>query len=73
MYTGKAARFSFQEREIGDIEVGKRADLTVLSSNPYDSDIESIMDIEVEKTFYKRVIVYDRKEQQNAKRAGNRS
>ncbi|MGV8118799.1 MAG: amidohydrolase [Candidatus Xenobiia bacterium LiM19] len=73
MYTGKAARFSFQEREIGDIEVGKRADLAVLSRNPHDSDIESIMDIEVEKTLINGVIVYERKEQQNAKRAGNRS
>ncbi len=66
MYTGKAARFSFQEGEIGDIEVGKRADLTVLSRNPHDSDIESIMDIEVEKTFIGGVIVYERKEQQHA-------
>jgi len=73
MYTLMAARFSFQEGEIGDIEVGKRADLTVLSRNPYDSDIESIMDIEVEKTIIDGVTVYERKEQQDAKRAGNRS
>jgi len=62
MFTAKAARFSFQEGEIGAIKAGMKADLAVLSRNPFESDIESIKDIEVEKTIKDGNIVFERKE-----------
>jgi predicted amidohydrolase YtcJ len=41
-YTYWAAYSSFDEEETGTVEVGKRADLTILSGNPIEDDLDDI-------------------------------
>jgi predicted amidohydrolase YtcJ len=57
-YTIDAAYFSFEEDVKGSIEVGKYADLTVLSHNPLKVRPEKIKDIRVEMTIVDGKIIY---------------
>jgi len=57
-YTINAAYLSFEENVKGSIEVGKLADLTVLSHNPFKVQTEKIKDIKVEMTIVEGEIVY---------------
>jgi len=57
-YTVDAAYFSFEENVKGSIEVGKYADLTVLSDNPLKVKPEKIKDIRVEMTIVDGKVVY---------------
>lgn len=57
-YNGYAA--SFDEKERGSLEVGKIADMVVLSDNPYEVETEKLMEIRVERLYlmgekYKKV------------------
>ena len=45
-----AARQAFEEADKGSIEVGKRADLTLLSGNPLEVDPERILELRVRAT-----------------------
>jgi len=58
MYTINAACASFDENVKGSIEVGKLADLTVLSHDPEKVTAEEIRNIEVEMTIVDGKIVY---------------
>jgi predicted amidohydrolase YtcJ len=58
MYTGMAARSSFDEHQKGMIAPGKLADLVVLSDNPFTVTEESIKNIKVEMTIIGGKIVY---------------
>lgn len=46
-----AARQMGLSDEIGSLESGKEADLTILESDPYTTDLEKIMDIKVSETW----------------------
>jgi predicted amidohydrolase YtcJ len=57
-YNGYAA--SFDEKERGSLEVGKIADMVVLSDNPYEVEQEKLREIKVERLYlqgerYKKV------------------
>jgi predicted amidohydrolase YtcJ len=58
MYTGRAARSSFDEHQKGMIAPGKLADLVVLSDNPFKVPEEAIKDIQVEMTIMGGKMVY---------------
>lgn len=58
LYTINAAYFSFEENAKGSIEVGKFADLTVLSDNPMEVEPDKIKDIRVEMTIVGGNVVY---------------
>ena len=58
MYTINAALASFEEDIKGSIEIGKLADLTVLSHDPETTAPEEIKNIEVEMTIVDGKIVY---------------
>jgi predicted amidohydrolase YtcJ len=57
-YTINAAYFSFEEAVKGSIEVGKYADLTILSHNPLKVEPSKLKDIQVEMTIVDGKIVY---------------
>jgi len=57
-YTIDAAYFSFEEQVKGSIEVGRYADLTVLSHNPLKAKPEKIKTIKVEMTIVDGKVVY---------------
>ncbi len=57
-YTMGGAYFSFEEKVKGSIEVGKYADLAVLSHNPLKVKPDTIKDIKVEMTMVGGKIVY---------------
>jgi hypothetical protein len=60
MYTLDAAYAQFEDAVKGSIEVGKRADLTLLSANPVSVPPEEIRDIQVERTIVGGRVVYER-------------
>jgi predicted amidohydrolase YtcJ len=59
-YTINAAYAGFEERVKGSLEVGKVADMVVLSEDPFLVDSERLREIEVLKTIIGGEIVYDR-------------
>ncbi|MEM3616628.1 MAG: amidohydrolase [Candidatus Bathyarchaeia archaeon] len=59
-YTLSAAYASFDEARMGTIEVGKFADLTVLSDDPFKVARDEIKNIKVEMTIVGGKIVYSR-------------
>lgn len=61
-YTVNAAYLSFEENMKGSIEVGKFADLTVVSSNPLKIEPEKIRDIKIVMTIVDGKIVYSAKD-----------
>lgn len=58
IHSFNGAYASFEEDIKGTLEVGKLADLVVLSENPFEVDPERIKDIEVEKTIIGGKVVY---------------
>jgi predicted amidohydrolase YtcJ len=60
MYTGTAARSSFDEHQRGMIAPGKLGDLVVLSDNPFSVPEKAIKDIQVEMTIIGGKIIYRR-------------
>ena len=59
-YTLGSAYASFDEKQKGTLEVGKLADLAVLSGDPLSVDPDSIKDIKVDMTIFSGEIVYQR-------------
>lgn len=59
MYTIEAAYSLFEEKEIGSLEVGKRADMVVLSSDPTKTETEDIRGIKVQLTVINGEVVFD--------------
>ena len=60
MYTIDAAYCSGEEKIKGSIEVGKLADLTVLSDDPLDIDTNKIKEINAEMTIINGKVVYSK-------------
>jgi predicted amidohydrolase YtcJ len=58
MFTIDGARIGFEEDLKGSIEIGKLADLTVLSADPYTIEPDKIDEIEVEMTIVGGKIAY---------------
>ncbi|MFT6809242.1 MAG: putative amidohydrolase YtcJ, partial [Saprospiraceae bacterium] len=54
-----------EEASKGTLEVGKLADMVILSANPLTFDPMSIKDIEVLKTIKEGGVIYSRKNQSN--------
>jgi len=61
-YTLNAAYASFEEKIKGSIEVGKLADLIVLSDDILTIDPETIKDVVIEMTVFNGEIVYEKRE-----------
>ncbi|MGB2330638.1 MAG: amidohydrolase, partial [Pseudomonadales bacterium] len=57
-YTLEGAFLMHQELVTGSLEVGKQADLVVLSENLFDVDVARISDVAVERTFFSGQQVY---------------
>ncbi len=57
-YTLGSAHASFSEREKGTIEVGKLADLVILSQNPFEVEPDEIREIKILMTIFGGRIVY---------------
>ena len=60
MYTANAAYAMSREGEVGSLEVGKRADMVVLSHDPTAVDSDFIRDISVEQTYVDGQLLYER-------------
>ena len=58
MDTVNAARALLRDGEIGSIEVGKRADLALLSHDPTACNPDFIRDIQVEQTYVDGHLLY---------------
>ncbi|MCF8067613.1 MAG: amidohydrolase [Desulfobacterales bacterium] len=56
--TINGAYANFLENEVGSIEVGKKADIVVLSKNIFKIDTEEIPNVEIEMTFFEGKRVY---------------
>ncbi|WP_439533607.1 amidohydrolase [Polymorphobacter sp.] len=63
MHTMESAYFTFDEKNVGSIEVGKAADFAVLSADLLTVDPERIQDIAVERTVIAGKEVYNRAQQ----------
>ena len=59
-FTVNGAKIAFEEHEKGSIEVGKFADLVVLSNDPYASNPEEIRKIKVLMTIVAGNTVYEK-------------
>jgi predicted amidohydrolase YtcJ len=64
LYTINSAYASFEEKSRGSIEIGKLADLVVLSDDPLTIPPNKIGDIKVDMTLVNGEIVYDRQRSQ---------
>ena len=51
MCTYNTCWMSFDETERGSLEVGKIADMVILSSNPYETDVHKLETLKVEQLF----------------------
>lgn len=60
MFTADAAKIGFEENSKGKIEVGQLADFVILSANPFQTPINQISTIHVEKTIIGGKIMYQR-------------
>jgi predicted amidohydrolase YtcJ len=60
MYTLAGAYASFEEQLKGSIEVGKLADMVVLSADPTVVSAEELKEIRVEKTIIGGEVVWER-------------
>ncbi|ADB36866.1 amidohydrolase [Spirosoma linguale] len=60
LWTYGGAYASFEEKEKGTLEVGKLADLVVLSDDPTTADVNRLKDIQVLKTIINGQVVYER-------------
>jgi predicted amidohydrolase YtcJ len=60
-YTSKAAYASFEENEKGTVEVGKLADLTILSGDPFRVEPNSIRKIKADMTVIDGKVAYTRR------------
>lgn len=61
-YTMESAFMNFEEQDRGSLEVGKLADMVVLSEDILTIDPERLLDVEVEKTIIGGEVVYSRSE-----------
>ena len=61
MYTQGSAWFAFAEKERGSLEVGKLADLAVLSKDYFKVPVEEIGEIEAVMTVVGGRVVYDKR------------
>lgn len=61
LYTTGAAYGVFEEKERGRIEVGKFADFTVLSANPFKEGVETLLTTQADYTIVSGKIVFQRK------------
>ena len=59
-YTALGAYLNFDEEKKGTLEVGKFADMVLLSEDLLSADPERIMEVDVEKTWIGGSLVYDR-------------
>ena len=59
-YTNGSSFAIFRDHEVGSIEVGKRADMVVLSHDPTESHVDHIKDISVEQTYVDGKLVYSK-------------
>ena len=59
-YTRLAAHLTFEEEEKGSLEIGKLADMVVLSQDLLTIDSDRILDTEVEMTVLGGAIVFER-------------
>ena len=57
-HTYNNAYASFNEKSVGSLEVGKLADIVVLSANILDCPVEEIKDITIEKTMIDGIVEY---------------
>lgn len=60
MYTMGSATAMFREKEVGSLEVGKRADLAVWSHDPTAVDPSYMLDIEVQETYVDGKLLYQK-------------
>ncbi|RFA32325.1 hypothetical protein CAI16_18285 [Virgibacillus dokdonensis] len=58
-YTADAAYSSGEEHLIGVIRPSAKADIIVVSENPYEIDVENLIDINVEYTFLNGKLIYN--------------
>jgi len=56
--TINGAYANFLENEVGSIEVGKKADMVVLSENLFKIETEEIANVEIKMTFFEGKRVY---------------
>ncbi len=59
-YTINAAYQLHREKEIGSLEVGKKADLVVLNRNPFETNAKELHTIKVRKTIMNGKTVYEK-------------
>ena len=60
MYTANAAYAMSRDNEVGSLEVGKQADMVVLSHDPAAVDPEFIREIHIEQTYVDGKLLYER-------------